>query len=103
MRPAWAGVARWAPARSTEPSPFRLSPSLGVPGSFGEVTPTPYVCTKAARAVAVVCAVGLSLIALPFAGPCLPTSGTRLAVRLLNAVDLSDTLLGVLFGVACNG
>ena len=49
LRPAWAGVARWTPARSTEPSPFRLSPLLGAPGSFGEVTPTPYVCTKAAR------------------------------------------------------
>ena len=40
---AAGGVARCEPARSTEPSPLRVSPCLGAPGSLGEVTPTPYI------------------------------------------------------------
>jgi hypothetical protein len=54
MRPAaGSGVDSCGSPRSTEPFPFGLSPGSGHPGSSAEVTPAPYVCTRAVRAVAV--------------------------------------------------
>ena len=69
------------------------------PGSFGEVTATPYIPTKAARAVAVVRLVGLSLVAqLPLAAIAI-----GLGTRLLSTVGFLAILVGAFFGVARDG